>query len=112
MYGDNGGRNASRILHLGIQRNDRKAKHCYKHQDIYLRLMQSVSNRQLVFATQRKVLCSLLQVSAKKKLTRRGERIIFTKLSLLKADSHIACRAHAVSLPCRAAKDLECVFPI
>jgi hypothetical protein len=29
-----------------------------------------------------------------------------------KADSHIACRAHAVSLPCRAAKGLECVFPI
>jgi hypothetical protein len=33
-------------------------------------------------------------------------------LNLLKADSHIACRAHAVSLPCRAAKGLECVFPI
>jgi hypothetical protein len=30
----------------------------------------------------------------------------------LKADSHIACRAHAVSMPCRAAKGLECVFPI
>jgi hypothetical protein len=30
----------------------------------------------------------------------------------LKTDSHIACRAHAVSLPCRAAKGLECVFPI
>ena len=30
----------------------------------------------------------------------------------VKADSHIACRAHAVPLPCRAAKDLECVFPI
>ena len=29
-----------------------------------------------------------------------------------KADSHIACRAHAVPLSCRAAKDLECVFPI
>jgi hypothetical protein len=29
----------------------------------------------------------------------------------LKADSHIACRAHAVPLPCRAAKGLECVFP-
>jgi len=29
----------------------------------------------------------------------------------LKADSHIACRAHAVPLPCRAAKVLECVFP-
>ena len=43
--------------------------------------------------------------------------------SLLKADSHIACRshaapmqfpcrAHAVPLPCRAVKGLECVFPI
>jgi hypothetical protein len=30
----------------------------------------------------------------------------------LRADSHIACRAHAVPLPCRAAKGLECVFPI
>jgi hypothetical protein len=30
----------------------------------------------------------------------------------LKADSHIACRAHAVPLPCRAATGLECVFPI
>jgi hypothetical protein len=31
---------------------------------------------------------------------------------LLKADSHIACRAHAVPLSCRGAKGLECVFPI
>jgi hypothetical protein len=31
---------------------------------------------------------------------------------LFKADSHIACRAHAVPLPCREAKGLECVFPI
>ena len=30
----------------------------------------------------------------------------------LKAGSHITCRAHAVPLPCRAAKGLECVFPI
>ena len=30
----------------------------------------------------------------------------------LKADSHIACRAHAVPLPFRVAKCLECVFPI
>jgi len=33
-------------------------------------------------------------------------------VSTVKADSHIACRAHAVPLPCRAAKGLECVFPI
>ena len=32
--------------------------------------------------------------------------------SRIEADSHIACRAHAVPLPCRAAKGLECVFPI
>jgi len=32
--------------------------------------------------------------------------------TLLKADSHTACRAHAVPLPCRAAKGLECIFPI
>ena len=31
---------------------------------------------------------------------------------LLKADSHIACRAHSVPLPCLAAKGLEWVFPI
>ena len=30
----------------------------------------------------------------------------------LRADSHIACHAHAVLLPCLAAKGLECVFPI
>ena len=30
----------------------------------------------------------------------------------MKADSHIACRAHAALLPCRGAKGLECVFPI
>ena len=30
----------------------------------------------------------------------------------LKADSHIACRSHAVPLACRAAKGLECAFPI
>jgi hypothetical protein len=30
----------------------------------------------------------------------------------LKAESHIACRAHAVPMPCCAAKGLECVFPI
>jgi hypothetical protein len=30
----------------------------------------------------------------------------------VKADSHIAWRAHAVPLPCRAAKGLERVFPI
>jgi len=30
----------------------------------------------------------------------------------LKANSHIACCAHAVPLPCCASKGLECVFPI
>jgi len=30
----------------------------------------------------------------------------------IKADSHIACHAHAVRLPCLAAKGVECVFPI
>jgi hypothetical protein len=30
----------------------------------------------------------------------------------LEDDSHIPCRAHAVPLPCREAKGLECVFPI
>jgi hypothetical protein len=31
--------------------------------------------------------------------------------STLKADSHIACRAHAVPMPCRAAKGLGLSFP-
>ena len=35
-----------------------------------------------------------------------------TGIDRIKADSHIACRFHAVLLPCRAAKGLECVFPI
>jgi len=35
-----------------------------------------------------------------------------TTHDIFKADSHIACRAHVVPLPCRAAKGLECVFPI
>jgi hypothetical protein len=35
-----------------------------------------------------------------------------TKCGWLKADSHIACRAHAVPMPCRAANGLECVVPI
>ena len=30
----------------------------------------------------------------------------------LEADSHTPCRAHAVPLPCSAAKGLECVFHI
>jgi hypothetical protein len=30
----------------------------------------------------------------------------------VKVDSHIACRVHAVPMPCRAAKGLEFVFPI
>jgi len=38
--------------------------------------------------------------------------MIFPLVSKVKADSHIACRAHAVPLPCRDAKGLECVFPI
>jgi len=33
-------------------------------------------------------------------------------LGSFKANSHITCRAHAVPLPCLAAKGLECVFPI
>ena len=30
----------------------------------------------------------------------------------VEANSHIAYRAHAVPLPCSAAKGLDCVFPI
>jgi hypothetical protein len=37
--------------------------------------------------------------------------IIFITVTF-KVDSHIACRVHDVPMPCRAAKGLECVFPI
>ena len=36
----------------------------------------------------------------------------FAWLRSVKADTHMACRAHAVPLPCRATKGLDCVFPI
>jgi hypothetical protein len=36
----------------------------------------------------------------------------FADLKAVKADSHIACRANAVPLPCLAAMGLECVFTI
>jgi hypothetical protein len=42
----------------------------------------------------------------------QGRTLCNARPHSLKADSHIACRAHAVPLPCRAAKCLECVFPI
>ena len=45
-------------------------------------------------------------------VTARGRLATQLALPLVKADLHIACRAHAVPLPCRAAKGLECVFPI
>ena len=32
--------------------------------------------------------------------------------SRFKADSHIACRIHALPLPCRASNGLNCVFSI
>ena len=41
-----------------------------------------------------------------------GRQSIGLSVGTFKADSHIACRSHAVLLPCRAAKGLECVFPI
>jgi hypothetical protein len=50
------------------------------------------------------------------KLWRHSDLLIWIPSSwtqrILKAESHVACRAHAVSMPCRAAKSLECVFPI
>ena len=41
----------------------------------------------------------------------RGSAVSSEKATV-RADSHIACRAHAVPLPFRATKGLECVFPI
>jgi hypothetical protein len=37
---------------------------------------------------------------------------VFLEPCCIKADSHIACRAHATPLPCRAANGLECVFSV
>jgi hypothetical protein len=54
-------------------------------------------------------------------LLKFGSKLLFEEVEIpepepkertLKADSHIACRAHAFPLPCRAAKDLECVLPV
>jgi hypothetical protein len=45
------------------------------------------------------------------KYTKNKLCIKLVSLYTLKADLHIACRAHTVPLPCRAAKGLECVFP-
>ena len=36
---------------------------------------------------------------------------LYKQCGPIKADSHIACHAHAVPLPYRAAKGLECVIP-
>ena len=65
---------------------------------------------------------SLFQIKVKAIETHRGIKmqLHFSLMSgtvrqsviRFKADSPIACRAHAVPLPCRAAKGLECVFPI
>jgi hypothetical protein len=40
------------------------------------------------------------------------ETFISVNTWTLKANSHIACCAHAIPLPCHASKGLECVFPI
>jgi len=103
MYGGNGGRNASRALHLRIQASDTKVKHCYKHQDSNMRLVSSVSNRQLAFATQTKVLCFVLKVSTKIKLTHRGEKCDIHKAVTSKNIQHSRFRPsqsfpHNVSL--------------
>ena len=49
------------------------------------------------------------RISVIGRVTRLGE---YEPRQRLKADSHIACRAHAIPLPCRAAKGLEFVFTI
>ena len=62
-------------------------------------------------------LVSSLSVSDRPVHRLRGNWVPHFPLNLctgrpIKADSHITCRAHTVPLPCRAAKGLECVFPI
>ena len=37
--------------------------------------------------------------------------VVLRQRDRFKADSQVACRVHAVLLPCHAAKGLECVFP-
>jgi hypothetical protein len=54
---------------------------------------------------------STAQTTVKVNRNLRSQNVYVTAASL-KTDSHIACRAHAVPLPCRADKGLECVFPI
>jgi len=49
-------------------------------------------------------------VSLKPQRSCLPQHFVITKS--VKADSHIACRAHAIPLPCRAADGLECVFPV
>ena len=56
--------------------------------------------------------CSLHEVTLKLAIWLSQKPRTVQSHRWLKADSHIACRAHAVPLPCRAAKGLECVFPI
>ena len=39
------------------------------------------------------------------------QAVLTAAMCSVKADSHITCCAHAVPLPCRAVKCLECAFP-
>ena len=66
------------------------------------------------FATRRKHFTVLLlyETTLKKTFFILFIPCIANDLQNLQADSNIACRAHAVPLPCLAAKGLECVFPI
>ena len=67
----------------------------------------------LAFRTTFALSCVLSRFSFNLMLTQAGWLNV-TELTArrIKADSHIACRAHPVPLPCRAAKGLACVFPI
>jgi hypothetical protein len=63
------------------------------------------------------VLATLTETMHRPKVSRNGRRPPCHDHDsctwiIVKADSHIACRAHAVALLCRADKGLECVFLI
>jgi hypothetical protein len=55
-------------------------------------------------------MCAKLSLASSRLLVMTQIGIVNRKPPI-KTDSPIACRAHAVSLPCRAAKGLERVFP-
>jgi hypothetical protein len=73
----------------------------------------------LVQYTEIIAVCSDTHIQYKNSLRGQNEELFnvkpdgaYTNHYTVKANSHIRCRSHAVPLPCRAAKGLDCFFPI